>query len=137
MKSPIRVSLVEDDEDVRETACAILEDLGYRIISVPHAVAALQVACEDRAIDLLFTPTTPTTAFRAGEKLEDPVQMYLADVFVAPGSLAGVPAMSIPIGRDNGLPVGGQLIAPLWGEEVMIAVAGLVEASIDATREVR
>jgi aspartyl-tRNA(Asn)/glutamyl-tRNA(Gln) amidotransferase subunit A len=88
-------------------------------------------------IDLLFTPTTPTTAFRAGEKLEDPVQMYLADVFVAPGSLAGVPAMSIPIGRDNGLPVGGQLIAPLWGEEVMIAVAGLVEASIDATREVR
>ena len=62
-------------------------------------------------VDLLFTPTTPTPAFKAGEKTADPVQMYLADVFVAPASLAGVPAMSLPIGRDQGLPIGGQLIA--------------------------
>ena len=88
-------------------------------------------------VDLLLTPTTPTTAFRSGEKLEDPVQMYLADVFVAPGSLAGIPAMSIPIGRAEGLPIGGQLIAPRLGEERMIAVAKLLEASIDAVREVR
>jgi aspartyl-tRNA(Asn)/glutamyl-tRNA(Gln) amidotransferase subunit A len=88
-------------------------------------------------VDLLFTPTAPTTAFRVGEKLEDPVQMYLADVFVAPASLAGIPAMSLPIGRAEGLPIGGQLIAPRLGEESMIAVAGLLEASTDALREVR
>ena len=88
-------------------------------------------------VDLLFTPTTPTTAFRAGEKLEDPVQMYLADVFVAPGSLAGLPATSVPIGRAHGLPIGGQIIAPPMGEEAMIALAQLLESSLDATREVR
>jgi aspartyl-tRNA(Asn)/glutamyl-tRNA(Gln) amidotransferase subunit A len=88
-------------------------------------------------VDLLFTPTAPTTAFRAGEKLEDPVQMYLADVFVAPGSLAGLPAMSLPIGRAEGLPIGGQVIAPWLHEEAMIRAALALEASIDATREVR
>ncbi len=88
-------------------------------------------------VDLLFTPTTPTPAFRAGEKLTDPVQMYLADVFVAPASLAGVPAMSQPIGRADGLPVGGQLMAPYLREAEMIAVARLLETAIDATAEVR
>lgn len=88
-------------------------------------------------VDLLFTPTTPTPAFRAGEKLADPVQMYLADVFVCPASLAGVPAMSQPLGRTGGLPVGGQLIGPSLGEARMIAVARLLESVIDATAEVR
>lgn len=88
-------------------------------------------------VDLLFTPTTPSTAFRAGEKLDDPVQMYLADVFVAPASLAGIPAMSVPIGRSEGLPVGGQLIAPALGEESMIAAAMALEAVVDASAEVR
>ncbi|HRP08429.1 MAG TPA: amidase family protein, partial [Gemmatimonadales bacterium] len=88
-------------------------------------------------VDLLFTPTTPSTAFRAGEKLDDPVQMYLADVFVAPASLAGIPAMSVPIGRSDGLPVGGQLIAPALGEQSMIGAALALEAAIDATAEVR
>lgn len=87
-------------------------------------------------IDLLFTPTTPTTAFRAGDKLEDPVQMYLADVFVAPASLAGLPAMSVPIGRCDGLPVGGQLIGPAMGEARMIAVARVLESAVDAQAEV-
>jgi aspartyl-tRNA(Asn)/glutamyl-tRNA(Gln) amidotransferase subunit A len=91
----------------------------------------------DSGIDLLFTPTTPTTAFRAGEKLADPVQMYLADIFVAPASLAGIPAMSVPIGRSEGLPVGGQLIGPVMGEETMIPVARLLEAAVDATAEVQ
>jgi aspartyl-tRNA(Asn)/glutamyl-tRNA(Gln) amidotransferase subunit A len=87
-------------------------------------------------IDLLFTPTTPTPAFAAGAKLSDPVQMYLADVFVAPASLAGLPAMSVPIARHGGLPVGGQLIAPAFGESRMIGVARALEAAIDATGEV-
>ena len=88
-------------------------------------------------VDLLFTPTTPTPAFRAGEKTADPVQMYLADIFTAPASLSGNPALSLPIGRSEGLPVGGQLIAPDLGEAEMIAAARVIEASIDATAEVR
>ena len=88
-------------------------------------------------IDLLFTPTTPTPAFKAGEKIADPVQMYLADIFVAPASLAGLPAMSLPIGRDGGLPIGGQLIARDMDEATMMAVANVLEASLDAMGEVR
>jgi aspartyl-tRNA(Asn)/glutamyl-tRNA(Gln) amidotransferase subunit A len=88
-------------------------------------------------VDLLFTPTTPTPAFRAGEKTADPVQMYLADIFVAPASLAGVPAMSLPIGRDGGLPIGGQLIAPKFAEASMLAAAGAMERVIAAEQEVR
>ncbi len=88
-------------------------------------------------VDLLFTPTTPTPAFKAGEKLSDPVQMYLADVFVCPASLAGVPAMSVPVGRDDGLPIGGQLIAPYFGEAAMITAARCLESSLDGKAEVR
>jgi aspartyl-tRNA(Asn)/glutamyl-tRNA(Gln) amidotransferase subunit A len=87
-------------------------------------------------IDLLFTPTTPTTAFRAGSKLEDPVQMYLADIFVAPASLAGLPAMSVPLGLHRELPVGGQLIAPAFCESRMIAVGRALEGATDRTAEV-
>jgi aspartyl-tRNA(Asn)/glutamyl-tRNA(Gln) amidotransferase subunit A len=88
-------------------------------------------------VDLLFTPTTPTPAFKAGEKTADPVQMYLADIFVAPASLAGVPAMSVPIGRDQGLPIGGQLIARNFDEATMLAVAEVLERATDAVAEVR
>ena len=88
-------------------------------------------------IDVLCTPTTPTPAFRAGEKTADPVAMYLADVFVAPASLAGIPAMSIPAGRDEGLPVAVQLIAPAFGDETMLAAATALESALDPTAEVR
>ena len=64
----------------------------------------------DSAVDVLLTPTTPTPAFRAGDKLDDPVAMYLADIFVCPANLAGVPAVSLPAGRSDGLPVGAQLV---------------------------
>ena len=108
-----------------------------RAQSARHRIAGDFSAVFQGGVDLLFTPTTPTPAFAAGEKLTDPVQMYLADVFVAPASLAGLPAMSIPIGRDDGLPLGGQLIAPRGGERDMIATAMTLEASIDGTGEVR
>ena len=90
-----------------------------------------------RGVDLLLTPTTPTPAFKAGDKTDDPVAMYLADIFVAGGSLAGVPAMSQPVGRSEGLPVGMQLIAPMFGEAKMLAAAAAFERAIDARREVR
>jgi aspartyl-tRNA(Asn)/glutamyl-tRNA(Gln) amidotransferase subunit A len=88
-------------------------------------------------IDLLLTPTTPTPAFRSGEKTEDPVSMYLADIFVCPINLAGLAALSIPAGRSEGLPIGAQLIAPAFGEERLLAAAAALERLIPAEAEVR
>ena len=88
-------------------------------------------------VDLLLTPTTPTPAFKAGEKTEDPVAMYLADIFVCPINLAGLPAVSIPAGRSEGLPIGAQLIAPPFEEERLLAAAGALERVIPAEAEVR
>ncbi len=87
-------------------------------------------------VDLLFTPTTPTPAFRAGEKTADPVAMYLADIFVCSANLAGLPAVSIPIGRFEGLPLGGQLMAPHFEESGMLAYAATLERHLDAAGEV-
>jgi aspartyl-tRNA(Asn)/glutamyl-tRNA(Gln) amidotransferase subunit A len=88
-------------------------------------------------VDLLLTPTTPTPAFKAGEKTEDPVAMYLADIFVCPINLAGLPALNLPVGRSEGLPVGAQLIAPAFEEERLLAAAAALERAIDAAAEVR
>lgn len=68
-------------------------------------------------VDLLLTPTAPTTAFKLGEKANDPLQMYLADVFVGPSAIAGIPGISLPCGFDeSGLPIGMQLLGPRMGE---------------------
>lgn len=88
-------------------------------------------------VDLLFTPTTPTTAFKAGERLHDPVAMYRADVFVGSANLAGIPAMSLPIGRSEGLPIGGQLLAPAFEEARMLDVAHVLEGHVDGEQEAR
>ncbi len=88
-------------------------------------------------VDLLLTPTTPTPAFKAGEKADDPVAMYYADIFVCAISLAGLPAMSIPVGRSEGLPIGAQLIAPMFEEQRMLAAAQVLERVVSATEEVR
>jgi aspartyl-tRNA(Asn)/glutamyl-tRNA(Gln) amidotransferase subunit A len=88
-------------------------------------------------VDLLLTPTTPTPAFRSGEKTADPVAMYLADIFVCPINLAGLPAVSIPAGRSEGLPIGAQLIAPAFEEERLLAAAAALERAIPAEAEVR
>ena len=88
-------------------------------------------------VDLLLTPTTPTPAFKAGEKTGDPVAMYLADIFVCAISLAGLPALSLPVGRSEGLPIGAQLIAPFFEEERLLAAAGAIERVVTADAEVR
>jgi aspartyl-tRNA(Asn)/glutamyl-tRNA(Gln) amidotransferase subunit A len=81
--------------------------------------------------DVLFTPTSPTPAFKLGERTADPVEMYLSDVFTVTANLAGIPGLSLPIGEVGGLPVGGQILAPWWEEEKMIAVAGTVEQLLE------
>jgi aspartyl-tRNA(Asn)/glutamyl-tRNA(Gln) amidotransferase subunit A len=83
----------------------------------------------DGGVHLLFTPTTPTPAFPLGSKA-DPYEMYLSDVFTCTANLAGVPAMSLPIGRIDGLPVGGQLIAPHFGERQMFVAAYALERAL-------
>jgi aspartyl-tRNA(Asn)/glutamyl-tRNA(Gln) amidotransferase subunit A len=82
-----------------------------------------------RDYDLLVSPTSPTTAFPLGAKVDDPLTMYMSDVCTIPSSLAGHPAMSVPFGAGaDGLAVGVQLLAPALGEEVMFRAAAVLEA---------
>jgi aspartyl-tRNA(Asn)/glutamyl-tRNA(Gln) amidotransferase subunit A len=83
-------------------------------------------------VHVLFTPTTPTPAFELGA-ITDPYAMYLSDIFTVTANLAGLPAMSVPIGRVRGLPVGGQVLATHFGEEQMFRVAFALERAGLAT----
>jgi aspartyl-tRNA(Asn)/glutamyl-tRNA(Gln) amidotransferase subunit A len=83
-------------------------------------------------VDVLITPTAPTTAFKAGEKIADPLSMYLNDLMTIPVNLAGLPAISIPCGFDKkGLPVGLQLIGNVLQEEKLFQIAYAYEQSTD------
>ena len=70
--------------------------------------------------------------FPLGEKVDDPVQMYLSDVYTVTANLAGIPALSLPVGYVDGLPVGGQFMAPWWAEETLTAAGAALEASVGA-----
>jgi aspartyl-tRNA(Asn)/glutamyl-tRNA(Gln) amidotransferase subunit A len=84
------------------------------------------------SFDLLVSPTSPTTAFRLGERLDDPLTMYLSDVCTVPSPLAGAPAISIPCGLapEDGLPVGFQFMAKALGETTLLAAAAALEAEL-------
>jgi aspartyl-tRNA(Asn)/glutamyl-tRNA(Gln) amidotransferase subunit A len=81
-------------------------------------------------VDVLFTPTTPAPAFRIGERIDDPYTMYLSDVFTVTANLAGSPELSMPVGWVDGLPVGGQFMAGLWREDLMVRAAAGLEAAL-------
>jgi aspartyl-tRNA(Asn)/glutamyl-tRNA(Gln) amidotransferase subunit A len=80
--------------------------------------------------DLLVTPTAPSVAFRLGEKVDDPLAMYLNDVCTVPMSLAGIPAISIPNGLSDGLPVGFQLCGPAFSENRLLGAAYVLEQAL-------
>ncbi|MCH8800602.1 MAG: Asp-tRNA(Asn)/Glu-tRNA(Gln) amidotransferase subunit GatA [Chloroflexi bacterium] len=80
-------------------------------------------------VDALVTPTSPVTAFKIGEKIGDPVQMYLIDVCTLPVNIAGLPGLSVPCGVSEGLPVGMQLIGPHFSEETLLRTAHAYEAA--------
>jgi aspartyl-tRNA(Asn)/glutamyl-tRNA(Gln) amidotransferase subunit A len=77
--------------------------------------------------DAIVCATSPTVAFPIGAKAQDPLAMYLNDVLTIPADLAGVPAISVPCGLSEGLPVGLQVIGPMWRENVVLRVAGAYE----------
>jgi len=81
--------------------------------------------------DVLVSPTSPTVAFRLGERTDDPLAMYAADLCTLPASLAGVPAISVPCGISDGLPVGLQIMAPVLADDRCYRVAAALEASMD------
>lgn len=81
-------------------------------------------------VDLILTPVAPTPAFKIGEKIDDPVTMYLSDIYTVPVNLAGVPALSMPCGRVGQLPVGLQIIGQHFSEDLIFEVAELAEALI-------
>ncbi len=85
-------------------------------------------------VDVLVSPVSPTTAFALGERVDDPLSMYLSDLCTIPLNLAGDPGISVPIGTDSGgLPVGFQVMAPALGEAVLFQAAAAVERLADFT----
>ena len=82
-------------------------------------------------VDVLVAPTAPTPAFKIGEKSENPLQMYLSDIFTVPANIAGIPAISLPVGsalRDGReLPIALQLMAPWFGEKILFDLGKQIE----------
>jgi aspartyl-tRNA(Asn)/glutamyl-tRNA(Gln) amidotransferase subunit A len=81
--------------------------------------------------DVLVTPTSPTVPFRIGERVDDPMQMYLADVCTLPVNIAGIPGISVPAGFVDGLPVGMQILGKPFSEETLLRVAYAYEQAMD------
>lgn len=84
-----------------------------------------------RTVDAIFAPTTPSVAFRLGEKRASPAEMYRADIFTVAANLAGIPALTLPIGTHGGMPVGGQLMCGPWEEERMLGLAAALETRLE------
>jgi len=82
--------------------------------------------------DCIVTPTSPTAAFKIGERIEDPLSMYLSDIFTIPANLAGIPGISIPCGfTGEGLPVGLQILGKHFDEETILRLAYTFEQNTE------
>jgi aspartyl-tRNA(Asn)/glutamyl-tRNA(Gln) amidotransferase subunit A len=87
-------------------------------------------------VDLIAGPTTPTPAFRLGDKTDDPVTMYLNDIYTIGANLAGLPALSAPCGQVDGLPAGLHLVGPHWSEELLLSVIHQYQRETDWHRRI-
>lgn len=88
-------------------------------------------------VDAILTPSTPSAAFKIGEKKDDPISMYLNDIFTVPINLAGIPAMSVPAGHDkNNLPLGLQLIGKPLGEQTILNLAYAIESKVNIKQNI-
>ena len=114
---------------------------GYHEAYYGRALAARQLLIEDfdrafSGVDVIVCPSIPVPAFRIGEKVEDPLSMYLNDVFTVPASLAGLPAITVPSGFSaERLPLGVQILARRFAEETLFAAAGALEREIGFPQE--
>ena len=80
-------------------------------------------------VDAIISPVSPSVAFKVGEKANDPLKMYLEDIFTAPAKMAGLPAMSVPAGLNaEGLPIGLQIVAPRFGENLLFEIGKKYES---------
>jgi aspartyl-tRNA(Asn)/glutamyl-tRNA(Gln) amidotransferase subunit A len=95
-----------------------------------RTVISREFAAAFERFDVLISPTSPTVAFKLGEKTENPLAMYLADVLTIPPNMAGLPGLSIPCGLSEGLPVGLQLIGPQFSENLLFRAGHALERAI-------
>jgi aspartyl-tRNA(Asn)/glutamyl-tRNA(Gln) amidotransferase subunit A len=96
-----------------------------------RALIARDFARAFEEVDAILAPVSPFPAFKLGEKLDDPIQMYLSDIFTITGSLAGIPCMSVPCGTTSeGLPVGLQILCTHFDESSMFRLAHAFEGSL-------
>ena len=124
---------------LRVTACSVASACGAGVAALSAALregrSGLRANDFTEAFeqcDVILGPTAPTTAFRLGEKADDPVQMYLSDIYTIAVNLAGLPGMSLPCGFDGqGLPIGLQLIGNYFGEARMLNVAHQYQLATD------
>lgn len=105
-------------------------DAFYAKAQKARTLIANDYAAAFASCDVVLTPTSPSVAFKLGSKTANPLEMYLADIFTLPPSLAGLPAISIPCGNEGGLPIGLQLTSKAFDEAMLFRVAGAYE---DAT----
>ncbi len=82
-------------------------------------------------VDILVTPTSPTTAFKIGEKISDPMAMYSSDIMTIPANIAGIPGISIPVKNSNGLPVGAQLVGPYLKDNNLLNITNEIQKLTD------
>ncbi|MFM1791102.1 MAG: aspartyl/glutamyl-tRNA(Asn/Gln) amidotransferase subunit [Actinomycetota bacterium] len=108
---------------------------GYYDAYYGKALKVRRVIADDFAkaygkVDAILTPTSPVVAFKFGDKVDDPMSMYLCDIYTIPTNLAGHPAMSVPFGNGaHGMPIGIQVLAPALGEQAMFRVGGALESA--------
>jgi len=97
--------------------------------SAQKARAKIRKAFEEvfKQYDLLILPTSPTLPFKVGEKINDPLVMYLSDIYTVSANIAGLPAISVPIGKVDNLPVGLQIVGPAWSEDKLFDLAKVIE----------
>jgi aspartyl-tRNA(Asn)/glutamyl-tRNA(Gln) amidotransferase subunit A len=107
-------------------------DAYYGSAQKVRALIAADFAAAFEKVDVLVSPTAPTTAFRLGDKLDDPMAMYLNDIATIPANLAGVPGMSLPSGLadEDGLPAGFQILAPAMKDERLYTVGSALERAL-------
>jgi aspartyl-tRNA(Asn)/glutamyl-tRNA(Gln) amidotransferase subunit A len=96
-----------------------------------RTIIAQEHAAAFESFDLLISPTSPTVAFKLGEKAENPLAMYLSDLLTIPSNMAGLPGLSIPCGLSEGLPVGLQLIGPQFSENLIFRAGHALEQALD------